>query len=111
MYVHIRFLDFPMLFLTSPHLALPLLLLLQVDAASTCFIRPHSWSLSMAMGALEVLDLDPYTKYRTVVTRKKRRRALAHKEGQQQQQQQQMMVVGDYRVPKNADLKVDFNPR
>ena len=102
---------------------------MQIDAASTLHVRPHSWTLSLAMGAVQVLDLDPLTKYRTVVTRKTRarwsatpaaagagagaragRRSGGPSSSSSQQQQQQMLVVGDFRVPKNADLTVDFNP-
>ena len=56
----------------------PLLLLLQADAACTVVVRPHSWTLDTALGAAEVLDLDPLTKYRTVVTRKLRKTSTAY---------------------------------
>ena len=49
----------------------------QADAACTLAIRPHSWTLDTALGAAEVLDLDPLTKYRTVVTRKLRTKTAA----------------------------------
>ena len=45
-----------------------------VDTTATFVMRPHSWTLDMALGALEVFDLDPQTEYRTVVTRKARSR-------------------------------------
>ncbi len=108
---------------------------LMVDAAATLHARPHSWRLGLAMGALEVLDLDPLTKYRTVVTRKTRARWSAAPASQTTSAAGEgsggggggkgggrgggggggaagwpMLVVGDFRVPKNVDLTVEFNP-
>jgi hypothetical protein len=95
---------------------------LMVDAAATLHVRPHSWRLGLAMGALEVLDLDPLTKYRTVVTRKTRARwsAMPGKSVEKEKGRAgrggggaagwPMLVVGEYRVPKNLDLTVEFNP-
>jgi len=83
---------------------------LVVDAASTFLLRPFSWSVTMALGALEVLDLDPLTKYRTVVTRKIRRRAApTPATSLPPSLPPAMMVVGTYRVPKNADLQIHYN--
>ena len=73
-----------------------------VDASCRADLRPHSWTVDLAVGAVEVFDLDPATEFRTVVTRKSVSNGGQENSGE-------MIKVGDFLVAKNAEIKVDFN--
>jgi len=73
-----------------------------VDASCRADIRPHSWTVDLAVGAVEVFDLDPATEFRTVVTRKSLPKT---------DKDDEMIKVGDFMVVKNAEIRIDYNTR